>query len=341
MSRLRNFRIVLGFFLAFLSAVPSMTYADASVGFATRLAPQSMSLLYNLKRVGVSPNNVIQSHAFDKKNRKIYTIHTSKTVVRGEEYSVINRYELGQGGVETATDSSLPSDLVGHQGLAVENDDAGKTWLWSSAPSRGPDGPGGAYAVRFKYNPNGAVSDLQRFRLFPGNGSGSSTPTISHDGKYLIVKYNDWKKGEPNRSRYRIRLFDLKTLSAGGPGDYSAQPAYDWSVGPEATDSQMDIGYRAPLQNIASDGRLVYILLGTADMVHRNVVAVYTLDGKFQGLNPSVTVGKQEAANDGRGRHYEAEGLVFLNRGGNLSLTLGVASGDKGGRLYRIYEISK
>lgn len=341
MGKLRNISIAFGFALASLSVVASISYAGDNIGYAARLAPQSMSLLYELNRVGVSPNNVIQSHAFDEKNGKIYTIHTSKTVVRGEDYSVINRYDLGPGGEETATDSSAPTNLVGHQGLAVENDAAGNTWLWSSAPSKGPDGPGGAFAVRFKYNPNGAVSNLQRFRLFPGDGTGSSTPTISSDGKYLIVKYNAWKKGEPNRSRYRIRLFDLQTISAGGPGDYSAQAAYDWNVGPEATDSQMDLGFRAPLQNIASDGKLVYVLLGTADMIHRNVVAVYSLDGKFQGLNPNMVVGKQDAASDGRGRHYEPEGMVFLNRGGSLVLTLGVASGDRGGRVYRIYEMAK
>jgi hypothetical protein len=306
-----------------------LSLITADGGIHSAVSRDRSSLLFDIKRVGVSPNNVVQSHSFDPKNGYIFSLHQSTTFNGKRPYAVINRYAAGQSVDEQAIDSAVPTDQIGHQGLAVEPT-TGR--LWASAPETKGSGIG---ATRFSYVPNSSIKDVQSYQLFPVGTGGSTTPTVSTDGRLLIVKANDWRGNGPKRSSYKIRVFDLPELVRQGPGDYSSKYMREWTLSEEVTEADAN-GYRPPLQALASDGRFIYVLLSAADMDHKSVVGKYTVDGKFVGSAP-LDIGKRDALEDGSGKHFEGESLAFLSTGSGNVLTVGIASGDKGARKFRIY----
>jgi hypothetical protein len=323
----------------FAALAVCISFTAAGIGAATASEQtvlsgdinRNASLRYKLTRTGIGANHVVQSHAFDERNDDLYSLHVSSHFVGKDEYAIINRFKISGGINQTAVDNSNPSNLVGHQGLAVEHSSDG-TRLWSSAPNNG--GPGGAYVVRFKYNPNSDVSAVERYKLFSSDVRGSTTPNISTDGRYLIAK--SAIQGPGKKGHFRIRIFDLRALTTGGPGDYSRNPLFDWETGNELVDVQQS-GAVEHFQSIASDGKSVYVLVGSTSVMIPSSVAVYSLGGDFIGINKTVTIGVKAAQSDDSGSHYEMESLAFLKGTHGITMTWGIASGDSGKRIFRIF----
>jgi hypothetical protein len=303
------------------STTPINIMRDAQVANA--------ALLYDLTRVGTSPNNVIQSIAVDEVNGYLYTHHVSLTFAPPDEATVINRFLLDGGTNQTALDSSAADVRLGHQGLAVEYLESGETKLWTSAPYGAGNG---TKAVRFDYVPSasGALANLQTYQLFPTDTSSQATsPCISSCGRFLLVEKNATVGG---LSGNFVRVFDLKELREGGAGDYSNEFLSEFFVrvtqGEPATPA---------FQNMACDGAYVYIIAGSSNVDAAHTLAVYTLAGEPVVEHRDFSVGKEQARSTGTGTVYEPEGLAIANIEGRPVLLSQIAAGDSGARKCLIF----
>lgn len=284
-------------------------------------------LAYELNRVGQGKNNVVQAHTFS--GNYIYTQH----VTGKPEFGVINQFTLlnnKHSGNLNAQSASQISSLIGHQGLATQTLKNGDTLLWTSANSNLAEY--GTKVVRIRYNSNGDMTEVNIYQLFDIQNyriKGSTTPTISTDGKWLIVR-GYLKQGKQSRSE--IRLFPLSYFT--DDGDYS--PFY---VKRFLLDDVVSRDKNYPLQSIASDGKHIFVYAGFYQPDVKKKLYCYSLQGELLAVNDDVQVGKEMALSDGKGQHYEPEGLAFEKINGINTLTMGVASGDKGARKYRIWRL--
>ena len=275
---------------------------------------------YNTKilyRIGTSTGNVMQGFCVDKKNNALYTTHVSSTYVVGEEWAIINKFQSESSLVSTATHSTAPSNIVGHQGISIQyfNDEIK---FWASANYQVTNS--GTKAIRFKINDtiagagNSTITDTEEFKLFPGTGGGSITPTVSSCGRYLVV--------EDNAS---VRVFDINIFTTAG--DYSSKCIYEFTIP----------AYLA-LQGLACDGNFIYILQGRSDPNINTYLSTYSLDGKLISKNTNFDIGLTNSLQDGEGLHHEPEGLCIANIKGVDSLQMIVSSGDVGERSARVYD---
>lgn len=289
-------------------------------------------LAYEVERIGVGSGNVVQAHAFDLKNNRMYV----QTVVGKPEKGVINQFMLKasyDAGKKTAISSSIPSSYIGHQGIGVQYLANGDTRLWASAGQAIQEH--GLKAVRFQYNNNYNISDIQEYQLFEKEGyqvSGSTTPAVSADGRYLIAR--GYVKGSHLGAQSEIRVFPINIFT--DSGNYSDKYLYKWYVDPSIR-SAADSKYF--LQGIASDGRHVYILAGSYNVDLAKKLYSYKIDGTLIARNEKFFVGNSDARQTGKGTHYEPEGLAFEEVNGNLQLTTSISSGVPGHRKVRIYRL--
>lgn len=305
------------------------TKAFSPVNVLRDVQPNRSRLRYDLTRIGTSPNNVIQSIAVDEINGFIYTHHVSTTFAPPDEYAVINRFSLNGNVSQTAIDSSAPTALLGHQGLAVEYLPSGSIKLWTAAPYGAGNGNN---AVRFEYAigapgaGNAAIQNVETFQLFPSDSSSqASTPCISWCGRYLIAEKNATVGGVDGNI---IRVFALKEMATGGPGDYSSRFLSEFFVSVKS-----GTPLTAGLQGMACDGTYVYIMGESSLTTDSHVMQVFTLAGDFIEEHPNVSVGKSDATT----AFYEPESLAFVTNNGSPMMLLQTASGDVGARKCYIY----
>lgn len=298
---------------------------------------KNSSLHYKLVKGGLSPNNVVQSFAVDEVNGYVYTHHTTDNSGQAWDVSIINRYAKDELGVNTYLDYSLPVKEIGHQGLAVQYKDDGTTYLWSSSPYTNAGGRDDS-AVRFTYKPSadGEINDVQTFQLFPENLiGGSSSPTISYCGNYLVVEANRTVDGI---SGNYIRVFDLHDLTAAG--DYSNRYLSEFfvSVTHDRVNESTGVQDTVPaLQSIACDGAYIYILSASTYIQSKATIAVYTMTGELVTENRNVSVGKDVAAVTDSGTFYEPENLTISTINGTPRLMMQIVVGDVGERDCLVY----
>ena len=298
------------------------------------------SLVVKSDQRGTGSNSraVVQSVAYDPINKLLYMLHEKDAIPdgNGARYAAISRHSI-----ETKTDvvttkdiSSLTLDNVGHQGLAVEVThslntattglvvNTGEIKLWSSNKY----GLDGGTALRFSYKANDAVQDVEEYKLVDFYGTNLSlTPTISYDQRFLLVVYRV-PKGD-GTTEARIRVFSLKTLVDGGPGDYTDNYLNDFTINIEMADG--DRGF----QCMACDGYYVYILAGKAVTYKPSSIYCYTLDGQLVQANKYVTLGFKEAfdvnaslpaADRNENAFCEPEAIFFMPVNGVLRLCYAV-----------------
>lgn len=264
----------------------------------------------------------IQAFALDERSRNIYTLQLNGA--KAGNQSTINRLSLDGPLKRNSEGYSTPASYdVGHQGLGIEYLTDGDFRLWTTAYTNPKQ------AVRYSYADGRPLANIELYGLFGKDfrNRSSSTPTISHDQKYLIAV------GLRKRaSTVTVRVWRLADMVKGGPGDYSNSWLYEWeTLG--LTDSTH------PTQGIASDGETVWMVAGNNDIHVPKRLQVYTLQGSLLSTNGNLETGRAEALLDGSGSVYEPEGLALFHNGSRLILCVGIVSGDLGGRRARIYEI--
>lgn len=288
--------------------------------------------IYNLIKDGLSKNNVVQGFAVDEVNGYVYTHHITSTGYN-HEVAIINRYNLLDEGTNTAIDYCTEAPGIGHQGISVQYMDDGSTKLWGASPYTNVPGNHGTEdsAVRYTYVPSseGVINDIETFQVFPkSTRGGSSSPTVSYCGNYLVVETSGTVNG---KSGNWIRVFDIHKMTVAG--DYSNQYLSEFFV--SVTHGTGDVA----LQSMVCDGAYIYILAGNSDINNDMTIAVYNMVGELVTEHRKLKVGKSTAANLGSGVFYEPEGMAIATINGTPRILLQIAMDDGGTRDCRVYAL--
>ena len=266
---------------------------------------------------------VTQSFVIDNRTMESFG-QTLKKVSKDPDVfgAIISEYS-GVKDVLNAKKWTEPLNIIGHQGLSIQYID-GKRYFWGGLNERFVDDSGN-YAIRYKLTENGA-DDVEFFKVFSDKKiSQSSSPAISADEKFLVVQI-------VRKNEYEIRSFDLKSLSK--QGDFSENYSYRFFINREKSIN----GPRA-LQALASDGRRVFVLLGSFKVNEVNLLNVYTINGDLiESIN--IDLGQNLAREIGSGTNYEPEGLTWLQTKNGKNLILQVAAGDGKNRSCMLFKTS-
>jgi len=247
--------------------------------------------------------SVFQGFVFDNKSKYLYV--SNKSGGSGSsETTMITKYELdGDGHPDEVSHSG--SLLVGHaQDLSIEYFDENNTYLWtSSANGRGVS----------RINYNGSSSSIDNvFTLLP-TGYGSSTPSVSTNGRYLVVR------GLSN-SINTVFVYKLDEVLSG-----LTTPIAQWNVDPDQN-NQTNVHY---FQGILCDNDIVYCLSGYNQTSGVKKLYAYTLNGDLL-FKKDIETGKSWASN--RGNKWEPEGLSIYHPHPNIkTLLVGICAEDNSG----------
>ncbi|WP_186379588.1 phage baseplate protein, partial [Yersinia mollaretii] len=224
----------------------------------------------------------------------------------------------------------LSSPDIGHQGFSVYEDEKRGIHVLTSAMND-------AYHASYFYFHNEKPESKKSIKFFDSSfySVNEIMPTISSDQKYLIVR------GRLSSRRMIFRIYDFNIVKeevrhSGEQVDLSSKYQYQWEM-PASNLVDADGGLR-PLQAIASDGNLIYLLLGNAKISDKAIFA-YDLSGNLINYNVKVNIGKNSALSDGNGYFYEPEGLALSSD--EKCLLILIVTGNGGSHFNRIFIIDK
>ena len=231
-------------------------------GEETHWASVQLSGQYNM--------SVFQGFVYDNKNNFLYTSHKSNVLGSTEE-TTINKYELDGDG--TPNHLSESNEIyVGHaQDLSIEYIDESDFRLWTS--NQNGDG-----ASRINFNGQGTT--FTSYSLLP-SGYSSSTPTVSTNGKYLVIRgYQS--------SINRIFVYYLSDVinSNGGAG---VTPILEFDTHPDQNNTQT-----MKFQGILCDNDVIYCLTGYNTTSVNKLLYAYTLKGEVL-FKKELTTGRDWA----------------------------------------------
>lgn len=274
----------------------------------------------------------LQSFTMDEVGSKVYTMHVSGT----PEVSYVSQYAMSPGSATLAAAGiSNSSAQLGHQGLTLEYRNNGTVKLWGAVRYDATNYPNGhRQVIRFDYNGNAAdIANVQAYTLFGAEFAytGNATlPAISYDQRFLLAV------GRKSSRDFYVRVFDLAALVAGGAGDYSALALHEWQIDADILADDAGAAF-TPVQGIACDGELVYVLSGNSSTNGKRIHA-YTLDGVRVQRQDNLSVGLTSAQGDGAGNIYEPEGMaVYRPNAGHPTLALLIVSGNTGAKVNRVW----
>ena len=207
----------------------------------------------------------LQTFTYDPVDRAYYSNHNTEIDGNATTVSIWNKYSADSRIINSSTDFMLPEDRLGHQGIAVQNlNNAIK--LWTTAPDT-PAGStthtdfdfsvGGSHGiVRFSWrsNTDGEIDAPELFRVVEETrtAGSSTTPTISLDGKWLIVRFTD--NADYNNQTFRIFSTDIFDTQ----GDYSSMCTHEFTL----QLSQVGGDETTSLSGFCSDGSHLYMYCG-------------------------------------------------------------------------------
>ena len=302
-------------------------------------------------------SNAVQSIALDEKNQLIYAMFDTGTY---DGSSVLYAMPMNRGTSFNEPVWAADADRrLGHQGLGVENNKDGNTYIWATKRnntglSETTDPNSGCKVIRFRvdnipsYSTAGVavnkwsgrngvyfegVQDYQLWETLITDQNAQAC--LSHDQRYLLSKMNV-------TGGYRIRVFELETLVAGGAGDYSNKFIHEFTVPTEATDSAKGVG----IQDIACDGKFIYFYAGRNDISEGNkiLLVIYDMLGNHVSSTYTGNIGLYDSLNykgDATAANTisETEGITIGTVNGKPQVLIHFASGSGGKRPSLIYSL--
>ena len=299
------------------SVTPLNIYRDGQLNYSPK---------HTLTRAaGSGSGSVVQAFAMDYVNRYMYTL-TATTP------PFVCRYNMDGGVATSALDKTVYSEILGHQGLAVEYlDSIGNTIIWTSHAAG--TGAGGK-ATAFKYKPTPELLDeFEEWTLLETTASESVTPNISEDGRYLLCRFQSGSTTD-----FRIRIFDMETIKANRKlGNYNVSQLYlaDFKV------PKVYINGSESVQDVACDGNYIYVLWGTFGRDTGDLLIVLDMAGNILQYHDIHQVGLAESQSvTSPDNQHEPEALAFnKNANGTLALMVGVSYGNTTSRQFTMYEL--
>jgi hypothetical protein len=244
--------------------------------------------------------SVFQGFVFDNKSKYLYV--SNKSGGSGSsETTMITKYELDGDGKPNEVSHS-GNLLVGHaQDLSIEYYDDNSTYLWTSSSN-------GRGVSRINYDGSNSSIDYI-FTLLPSD-YGSSTPSVSTNGRYLVVR------GLKN-SVNTVFVYNLKEVLDG-----ITSPIAQWDVDPGQY-NQTNVHY---FQGILCDNDIVYCLTGYNQTSGYKKLYAYTLNGDLL-FKKDIETGKSWAS--ARGNKWEPEGMSIYHPHPNIkTLLVGICAED-------------
>lgn len=302
-------------------------------------------------------SNAVQSFALDEVNQLIYAMYDTGTY---DGSAVLYAIPMNKGtSFNTAVWAADADRRLGHQGLGVENNKDGYVYIWATKRNNTglpetTDINSGCKVIRFRVDnvPNystagGAVNEwegrngvyfegVQDYQLWETLITDQNAQAcLSHDQRYLLTKMN-----VPDG--YRIRVFELETLVAGGAGDYSDKFIHEFTVPTEAADSAKGVG----IQDIACDGKFIYFYAGRNDISEGSkiLLVVYDMLGNHVSSTYTGNIGLYDSLNykgDATTTNTisETEGITIGTINGKPQVLIHFASGSGGKRPSLIYSL--
>ncbi len=269
-----------------------------------------------LLRTGVGNRYIVQGLAIDHRQDLLYSTH----VEGNPEQGVINRFKFHNSNVWTAQDAQKPSPLIGHQGIAV---DPQSDFLFASAGSAVPNK--GWYILKFQYAANAQPFNTQLIQVFDNQYSKmtNTMPTLTPDGKYLLVRGN-------NHHANVIRIFKYDLINEKKLTDLRFFYEDEWPIASDFTHE------KSAFQGLTSDGSYVYLLSGNKNKGPKRVY-VYNFSGKLIQKMDNVTLGHFNNLSKRSLQYWEPEGLTVDIK--NRQLYVLYAIGRDGQFLGRIYRM--
>ena len=254
--------------------------------------------------------SVFQGFVFDNKSGYLYVSNkTGGDSGEPDETTMITKYELDGDGKPDEVSHSQTTLNVGHaQDLSIEYVDESDFRLWTSNAN-------GDGASRITYN--GSSTSYVSYSILP-SGYKSSTPAISTNGKYLIVRGKI--SGDPVNRIFIYLLSDVIN-SNGGAG---VTPLMEFDVHPNQYNSNT-----MWFQGIMCDNDVVYCLTGDSDTENNKLLYAYTLKGELISKK-EITTGKTWAEDKGTNPKWEPEGMALYNPHPNIKcLLIGICARDE------------
>lgn len=258
----------------------------------------------------------LQCFAFDDAGKEVFVqFSTRETPPR----AFIVRYSVQPWSPLTPLDIQDPSELIGHQGLTIEHRPDGTMKLWTSGSGRGYS------AIRFNYTPGANPPTIENYKLFDYSFAPTAlTLAISYDQRWLIATSRA-RRGEG--ARFIARVFDFQKLTRFGPGDYSSQYVYQWSI---------PLASGIPIQGLACKADVVSVVCGGSNRSKPKPLMRFSIDGNPIWQLSDLRVGKEASQ---PGWSYEPEGLCYSCIDGQQepSLLVGITMGRPGTRIRKVY----
>ncbi len=213
----------------------------------------------------------------------------------------IVEYTLADDGSVVSNDVFTGVLNLGHQGLSALVDGSSLylyTQYVTQPTYRGVDGGKGFAKILW----NGAsTSSVTNYQLFGYSGSGhkyehfyGATPTVSTDGKYIVMVANDDTDGASEDTQTWLFVYDRAAVEAlADPLD--ADPLYYARI-PLPAASQRTVY----TQGVASDGEFVYIYRGYTPPRYKHIIQKFDFYGNLVS----------EIAVDGPRAQYGVDGLL-------------------------------
>lgn len=252
--------------------------------------------------------SVFQGFVFDNKTGHLYVSNkTGGTSGDPNETTMITKYELDGDGKPDDVSHSQTTLNVGHpQDLSIEYVDETDFRLWTSNAN-------GDGASRITYN--GSSTSYVSYSILP-SGYKSSTPAVSTNGKYLVIRGK--VSGDPVNRIFIYLLSDVIN-SSGGVG---VTPFMEFDTHPNQNNSSS-----MKFQGIMCDNDVIYCLTGYNQTTINKLLYAYTLKGELISKK-EITTGKTWATN--KGSKWEPEGMALYNPHPNIKcLLIGICADDQ------------
>ena len=254
--------------------------------------------------------SVFQGFVFDNKTGHLYVSNkTGGDNGQPNETTMITKYELDGDGKPDEVSHSQTTLNVGHaQDLSIEYVDESNFRLWTSNSN-------GDGASRITYN--GSSTSYTSYSILP-SGYKSSTPAVSTNGKYLVIRGKI--SGDPV-NRIFIYLLSEVINSSGGSG---VTALMEFNVDPNQNNSNT-----MWFQGIMCDNDIIYCLTGDSNKDNNKLLYAYTLKGDLISKK-EITTGKTWAENKGSNPKWEPEGMALYNPHPNIKcLLIGICARDE------------